>query len=448
MRKSGTTSANKPTRVQIAGNPSARIQSARFESLLDELSTAMTRASADEIDNEIKKLLSRIVLALDVDGGTVWERRTPDTGFVSTCWWGRPGIPTPPRKLISMKISPWLTAQALSGNLIAYSSTRELPKDEVNLRRFLKTHGPKAQVVLPLQIEGLVLGALTFGNFRGSRYWSPRELQRLRVVGQIVAAALDRKRAVLQNRKFREELAVSARRSMLSELTMSIAQELNRPLGAIMSNLSGLTRLLSQKNPKPKVASTAVRNALEDTKRAAQVVRRFRGMFAGDENKRVTIDIRQLVDDVAKLAGSEAGTREVNLQLDQSSSRFRTIGNRLQLQQCVLNLLMNALDATEQIKSGPREVTVAIAPEKTGWIQIRVSDNGAGVDPSIANRIFETVVTTKTKGIGTGLLVTRSIVEGHGGRVWFTANPGGGSTFGLTLPLAKKEARPLSRREQ
>src|SRR5260370_27431639 len=109
---------------------------------------------------------------------------------------------------------------------------------------------------------------------------------------------------------------------------------------------------------------------------------------------------------------------------------------------------MNALDATAQSESGPREVTIRIAPEKSGWIGVSVCDTGPGVDPSVANRIFESFVTTKTKGMGLGLLVTRSIVEGHGGRIWFTPNPGGGSAFTFTLPVAREQQAPASQRPQ
>lgn len=396
----------------------------------------MARVSADEIDREIKEWLRKIVLTLEVDRGTFWEPPASDGGFVGTYWWARPGVPGLPRKMISMKISPWATKEVLAGKTVVYSNPKELPKEEVKLRRFLKSHGPKAQVMLPLQIGGVVLGALTFGKFRAPRYWSQSEVQRLRIVGQIVASALDRKRAVLQSRKLQEQLAAASRWSTMGELTASIAHELNQPLAAILSGLGGLARLLSQGNPKPAVTSAAVRNAIEDTKRAGEIVRRLRSMFRGDETHKVAIDISPLAKEVVNLVGSEAASREITVRVVDSPALPRVIGDSIQIQQCVLNLLMNALDATAQNESGPRQVTIKIAPENSGWIGVSVSDTGLGVDPSVANRMFEPFVTTKTRGMGLGLLVTRSIVEGHGGRIWFTPNPGGGSTFTFTLPVA------------
>ncbi|MFZ1122612.1 MAG: ATP-binding protein, partial [Candidatus Binataceae bacterium] len=361
-------------------------------------------------------------------------------------WWARPGVPGLPRKMLSVKISPWATGEVLAGKTVVYSNPEELPKEEVKLRQFLKTHGPKAQVMLPLQIGGIVLGALTFGKFRAPRYWSPSEMQRLRIVGQIIASALERKRAVLQSRKLQGELAVASRRSTMGELTASIAHELNQPLTAVLSSLGGLARLLSQGNLKPSLTSAAVRNAIEDTKRAGEIVRRLRSMFRGDETHKVAINISPLAKEIVNLVGSEAASREIILRIDDSPILPRVIGDRLQIQQCLLNLLMNALDATAQTESGPREVTIRIAPEKIGWIGVSVCDTGPGVDPSVANRMFESFVTTKTKGMGLGLLVTRSIVEGHGGRIWFTPNSGGGSTFTFTLPIAQEQQARASRR--
>jgi signal transduction histidine kinase len=228
-------------------------------------------------------------------------------------------------------------------------------------------------------------------------------------------------------------------------LTASIAHELNQPLSAILSGLGGLARLLSQGNPKPALASIAVTNAIEDTKRAGEIVRRLRSMFKGDEIRKVAIDTNLLTREIVKLVESEATSRGITLRIDVLPSLQWAIGDRIQIQQCVLNLLMNALDATEQTESGPREVLIRIAPEKIGWIGVSVCDAGPGVDPSVADRMFESFVTTKTKGMGLGLLVTRSIVEGHGGRIWFTPNPRGGSTFTFTLPVAQGRQTRASR---
>ena len=124
------------------------------------------------------------------------------------------------------------------------------------------------------------------------------------------------------------------------------------------------------------------------------------------------------------------------------------LADRIQIQQCIMNLLMNALDATSQVKSGPREITIRLAPERSGWIELSVCDTGEGVAPAIARRLFEPFTTTKANGMGLGLLVTRSIIEGHGGRLSFNPNPNGGTTFTFTLPIARGSRTHLLRATQ
>ena len=122
------------------------------------------------------------------------------------------------------------------------------------------------------------------------------------------------------------------------------------------------------------------------------------------------------------------------------------IGDAIQLQQCVLNLVMNAFDAITEAKSDRRDLTINVVPEKQGWVGVSVSDSGAGIDPAVANRLFEPFVTTKTEGMGLGLLVSRSIVESHGGRIWAAPNPDVGTTFTFTLPVAEKKRSDAARR--
>src|SRR6266478_656191 len=154
----------------------------------------------------------------------------------------------------------------------------------------------------------------------------------------------------------------------------------------------------------------------------------------------------KLFDEVVKLTAGEATVRKISVQIHVSPSVKRVTGDSIQLQQCILNLLMNAFDAIAEGKSDQRGVTIKVAPEKTGWVGVSVSDSGGGIDPAVANRLFEPFVTTKSEGMGLGLLVTRSIVEGHGGRIWVTPNSDRGATFTFTLPVAERKRSSAARR--
>ena len=196
------------------------------------------------------------------------------------------------------------------------------------------------------------------------------------------------------------------------------------------------------------MALAAVSDAIEDTKRTAEIIRRVRFMFKGHAECKIAIGIGELVTEVTKLIASEAALRKILMRVEISPSVKRVVGDRVQLQQCVLNLLINAFDAVRDANSDRREVAITVAPEKTGWVRISVSDNGAGIAPSVANRLFEPFVTTKSEGMGLGLLLTRSIVEQHGGRVWARPNPERGTTFAFTLPIAQRKQSLAAKNHQ
>jgi two-component system sensor kinase FixL len=225
---------------------------------------------------------------------------------------------------------------------------------------------------------------------------------------------------------------------MMGELVASLTHELNQPLGAVLSNLGGLARLLAQGNPDSAMAARAVNNAIEDAKRAGEIVRRVRAMFRGDVTKKTSIGMAELVNEVATLVASEASLRQINVQIQASPALPAILGDRILLQQCLLNLLMNAFEALANVDREQRKVTVQISLTRPEWIEIRIKDTGPGIHPSIAARLFEPFVTTKSNGMGLGLLVTRSIIEEHGGKIVPEPSAEQGTTFTLTLPVASR----------
>jgi signal transduction histidine kinase len=261
-------------RRRVAAPPAG---SKRFEALLDKMSTSIARAPAHEIDIAIERWLREIV-ALDIDRSTVWERVSGDAEFVGTHWWGRPDIAKMPDKMAATRVSPWAIAKILAGETVVFSKPDDLPK-ETEIRRFVKAHGPAANVTLPPEVGGRIVGAMSFGKFRGPQDSPPRVVRRLRVVGEIIAGALDRKRTVLQALKLQEEVTLAARRSTMGQLAASIAHELNQPLGAILSNANAMRRMLSGDKSNPTEAAAALGNIVEDAKRAGDIIRRVRSLF-------------------------------------------------------------------------------------------------------------------------------------------------------------------------
>jgi signal transduction histidine kinase len=424
----------------------ARQETERFESLVGELSAAMAQVPADAVDSEVEKWLGKICRALDLDRSAIYERDEPGRQVRASHIWIRPNVQPFPRKYDPEKLFKKTTDWVMAGNQFVFSSPGEIPLDRGDAKRFVDRYGPKASAAIPMRAGGSVIGAATFGRFRSPREWSPRLLEHLGLVVRLFGGAIERKQAEAAARAAREELALAQRRSMMGELVASLTHELNQPLGAVLSNLGGLARLLSQGNPDPALASRAVNNAIEDAKRAGEIVRRVRAMFKGDSTKKAAIDMVALVREVVGLIGSELALRKIQMQIEASPSVPPVFGDRILLQQCILNLLMNAVDAIANVQSDQREVTIEIAPEKQGWVAVSVHDAGPGIHPSIAGRLFEPFVTTKTNGMGLGLLVTRSIVEDHGGKILAEANDEGGTTFTFTVPAAERKRRTASPR--
>jgi signal transduction histidine kinase len=417
----------------------ARREAERFESLVGELSAAMAQASADSVDKEIEKWLGKICRALDLDRSAIYERDAPGWLVRTSHTWLRPNVPSFPRKFDPEKLLEKTTKWVLAGNQIVFSHPDEIPSDLGDAKRFVVRYGPQASAVIPMWAGDRVIGAASFGRFRSPREWSPQLVAQLALVVRIFGAAIERKQAEGAARMAREQLALAQRRSMMGELVASLTHELNQPLGAVLSNLGGLARLLSQGNPDPALASRAVNNAIEDAKRAGEIVRRVRAMFKGDGTKKAAIDMGALVREVVGLVGSEIAMRKIQMQIEASPSVPPVFGDRILLQQCILNLLMNAFDALANADSEKRKATIRIALEKPGWIAVSVHDTSPGIHPSVAGRLFDPFVTTKVNGMGLGLLVTRSIVEDHGGKIFALGNDAGGTTFTFTLPAAAKK---------
>ncbi|HEV3109779.1 MAG TPA: ATP-binding protein [Candidatus Binataceae bacterium] len=402
----------------------------------------MTRALAHEIDDEIERWLRKIVLALDLDRSTFWERASADLGFICTHWWGRPEAPKMPPNAVATRVSPWLTAKVLAGESLIYTGLDgQLPIEAPELRRFVEAYGPVANVTMPLQVGATVVGGLTFDKYRGPRDWPEQELRRLRVVGQIMASALDRKRADLQTRELQAEVTLAARRSAMGEFAASIAHELNQPLGAILGNANAARRMISGEKSNPGEAVAALGDIVEDAKRASGIIRRVRALFKDGNSPKTVLDLSVPLAEIEGLLRSEAGVRKLSLRIEVAPSLPPIMGDRIQLQQCLLNLVLNAFDSVAAANSQRREVLVRVVQEKAGWVRVSVSDSGHGIDPLVQGRLFEPFVTTKPNGMGMGLLVTRSIVESHGGKISGKSNDDVGATFSFTLPTSRGRLR-------
>ncbi len=232
------------------------------------------------------------------------------------------------------------------------------------------------------------------------------------------------------------ELAHLARVMTMGEMAASIAHEVNQPLSAIVLNGKACLRWLSRESPDLGEACAAVERIIGDATRAGDVIARVRGLTRKAATQKARLDLNETIEQVVVLARAELHKHGVALRMELRRDLAPVLGDRVQLQQVLLNLFLNAIEAMTAAAGRPRELVVATADHDATQALVSVRDTGAGLDPQLRDRVFDAFYTTKPGGMGMGLPICRSIVQDHGGRLWAEANDGPGATFRFTVPKA------------
>jgi signal transduction histidine kinase len=246
-----------------------------------------------------------------------------------------------------------------------------------------------------------------------------------------------RRRAEIEGRQHLAAMAHLDRLAVMGELTASVAHELNQPLGAILQNAEAAKTLLDRQDPKVDTLKEIVEDIRNDDKRAREVIRRLRTLLRKHELETEPLDVNELARDTVALAAFDAGSKGVRLTVDVPSTPSIVAGDRVHLQQALLNLVLNGMEAMADVPEERRRLTVRATPNHQ-WIDVAVIDSGPGISQNPPSKIFEPFVTSKGDGMGMGLSIARSIVEAHGGRIDARTNDAGGATVHFTLPLQRQ----------
>ena len=238
--------------------------------------------------------------------------------------------------------------------------------------------------------------------------------------------------------KARAELAHVTRVMSLGALTASIAHEVNQPLSGMITNASTCVRMLEANPPNIDGARETARRTIRDGHRASDVVTQLRALFSKKEVTIESVDLNEATQEVIALSLSELHGNRVTLRAELGDNLPPVAGDRVQLQQVILNLVRNASDAMSGVNDRPRQLLIRTQPDEDGQVRLSVQDAGIGFDPQVMDRLFDSFYTTKNEGMGIGLSVSRSIIAGHHGRLWATLNEGPGATFSFSIPLARK----------
>ena len=235
-------------------------------------------------------------------------------------------------------------------------------------------------------------------------------------------------------RKVQADFAHVSRVTTMGELVASIAHEVNQPLGAIVTNGSACLRLLSRETPDLDKLREVVERMISDGMRASEVIKRIRDLLHKAPAEKAPLNINEIVQEVVALVSGDVLRSKVELQTHLATDLPPIAGDRIQLQQVILNLIVNARDAMSEVRTHPRELLITTLKNKSGGVMVAVRDSGTGLDEKYAERIFDPFFTTKPEGMGLGLSISRTIIETHGGTLWATANEGKGATLQFTLP--------------
>lgn len=413
-------------------------ESRRFEKLLLELSASFVNAPASEIDGLIGSGVRGLGKALQIDRSSFAEFEAGAREMVVTHSYVADGIPELPREIVDDQF-PWYASQIRSGAPVRIERLPDdLPEEAVNERTYCVEVGMKSNLAIPLLVDPKYGCVLTFATFHDYVVWTDDLVDRLWLIGEVFANAIARRRLDETTQKLREQLMRIGRVTLVGELASAIAHEVNQPLCSILANARAGQRLVESGSATPGEIAEIFGEIHAEGRRASGIVDRIREMIQNRPPHRESVSLSEAIDEVLAIAASQSTARGVRIMKQVPPDVPPAMCDRVQLQQVLLNLVLNALDAVQ----GSAERVVAIDVDAAGISSangrretcVAVRDTGSGISPDVVGSIFEPFFTTKPNGIGAGLSICRAIVQAHGGRLAVESSPGAGATFRFTLP--------------
>ena len=405
----------------------------KFERLVSEMLAALlTTDRAEDRDRVIETGLRDVALILGAERATLWERIGASPEFRKTHRWLAAGVPLPPDQVGGVAI-PWISAQIIACTTVRFASCADLPPEAVADLPALRELGVRSLVIVPLTVSGAVVRALSFATAHEERAWPEALVPRIALLGEVLASVLARDEAHHREQEATAQAAHATRVGAMGAFAASLAHELTQPLAASLANAETGVRLLAAAEPDLDELRATLADIVADERRAGDLVQKLRRFLRRGEVEHGELEPADVLEEVLRLVGREAEVRGVRLHLEIAGALPRIVGDRVQMQQVVLNLLSNAIDAAAAGDRPTREVTV-LAGRSGDGVRVEVRDSGAGMDAETLDRIFQPFFTTKAKGMGLGLSISRTIVESHGGMLSAQSAPGRGSTFRIELP--------------
>jgi signal transduction histidine kinase len=407
--------------------------------LIAEHSVTRILAEVATVEEATPKILQALCECLGWDLSTLW--RIDQEAGVLRCaqMWRQPSVEATQFEAAT-RTSTFRPGSGLPGQVWASRAPACIP-DVVHDPTFLRARiaareGLHAAFAFPILLGSEVLGVIDFVS-REIRQPDQDLLDMMASVGSQIGQFIERKHAEESLRQTQAELAHVARLTTLGELTASIAHEINQPLGAMVNSANACVRWLAAQNLE-RARQSAMR-IVADGQRAGGIITRIRALAKNAPSRKDWLDINDTIRDVLVLAHSEVHRHRVVVETHLAEPVPLVLADRIQLQQVLLNLVINAIEAMSGVDDGPRQLVVQSDPDTAPGVLVTVRDSGPGLDPQRLDRLFDAFYTTKPHGLGLGLAISRRIIEAHGGRLWASANVPHGAVFQFTVPRGSEE---------
>src|SRR6266446_155084 len=390
-------------------------------------------AEATTLEEATPNILRAVCDCLGWDLGALW-RRDREAGVLRCIeMWHKESVEVPDFEAASRE-STLKPGVGLPGR-VWLSREPAFSPDVVQDANFLRApiaaqKGLHTALAIPILLGGEVLGVMEFFSHEIRRP-EPHLLNVMATIGSQIGQFIERKQAEDALHRAQAELAHVTRVATLGELTASIAHEINPPHAAVVNNATACVHWLAAQNLEE--ARQSAESVIADGHRAGEIIARIRALAKKAPSRKDWVDVNETILEVVALARSEVQSNGVSLRSRLAEDLPLILGDRIQLQQVLLNLIINAIEAMNDVRD-VRELSVSSANDDSRNVLIAVRDSGPGLDPRNLDRLFEAFYTTKPHGMGMGLAISRSIVEAHGGRLWVTPNEPHGAVFQFTLP--------------